>query len=85
MRDVANVLLLAGVDYFFVTHPTSHIPLIDRSTTVVILAAFNAAVLTQIVLSRVFARLTARRIASTWGLAERARFFGAYRHEQASK
>lgn len=76
-RDVANFLLLAGVDYFFLRWPNAHVPTFDRSTSVLILAVLNLVVITHIMLSRVVPRMTAKRIAATWCLRERARFFQA--------
>lgn len=82
LRDVAQILLLVGVDYFFLQNGSTHIPLMNRTDSFVVLAALNAAVLTQIVLSRVLPKWSARRIASTWCLAERTRFFAEQRREQ---
>jgi hypothetical protein len=83
-HDVAQLFLLAGVDYFFAQHPTVHIPMLNRADSFTILAALNAAVLTHVILSRVMPKWTARRIASTWCLRERARFFADERGEQPS-
>ena len=74
-QDVAQILLLTGVDYFFIQRNGAHIPLMNRADSFTVLAALNAAVLTHVVLSRVLPKWSARRIAATWCLAERARFF----------
>ena len=84
-HDAAQIALLAGLDYAFITHPTAHLPMTDRPSTAVVLAAFNSLVLTQICMSRLFPRWSAKRIATTWCLAERTRFFAAWRREQATK
>ena len=83
LRDAAQILLLAGVDYFFTQWPSTHIPTFDRSETVLIVLALNVLVLSHIALSRVVPKWTARRIASTWCLAERARFFEAERRTRS--
>lgn len=75
LRDLANVLLLAGVDYVFLNWPSTHIPALSREASVMFLAALNATVGTQMLISRMLPRWTARRIATTWCLRERARFF----------
>ena len=77
VRDVSHVLLLAGVDYLFVRWPNAHVPMIDRSTSVVVLAALNSMIISHVALSRVIPKMTAKRIATTWCLRERARFFQA--------
>ncbi len=76
-RDAGQILLLVGVDYFFVHWPSTHVPALDRSTSVLVLAALNAMVMSHIALARLVPRMTAKRIASTWSLRERARFFQA--------
>ncbi len=76
-RDVAHVLLLGGVDYFFLHWPNAHVPMVDRGASVIVLAALNSIVITHITLSRLVPRLAAKRIATTWCLRERARFFQA--------
>jgi hypothetical protein len=76
-RDISHILLLAGVDYFFVQWPGAHVPTLDRGTSVIVLAALNSMVLSHILLSRLVPRMTAKRIAATWCLRERARFFQA--------
>ena len=75
LRDAANLVLLAIVDYVAIHWPSTHIPFIAREDSVVLLALVNAAFLTQMIMSRLIARWSARRIATTWCLRERARFF----------
>jgi hypothetical protein len=73
--DVAQIVIMAGVDWLFVRWPYSQIPLMGRQDSVLVLAALNAIIVTHIVMTRTFPRWSARRIASTWCLSERARFF----------
>jgi len=73
-RDIAQILLLAGVDYLFMTWPSTHLPLTDRHHSVLIVAGVNAATLTWMWMSRLMPRWSARRIAATWSPAERRRF-----------
>jgi hypothetical protein len=83
MRDGAQLSLLVAVDYFFSHWPSTHIPLASRHTTLFVVAAMNAGVLTHVAMSRMMPKWAARRIASTWCLSERARFFANQRREQA--
>ena len=76
-RDISHILLLLGVDYFFVRWPSAHVPTLDRGTSVIVVAALNSMVMSHILLSRLVPRMTAKRIAATWCLRERARFFQA--------
>ena len=75
LRDFAQLSLLVGVDWLFVRWPFTHVPSMDRPHSLLIVALLNAALLTHVIVSRTFPRWSARRIASTWCLAERARFF----------
>ena len=75
IRDTFNVLLLMGVDYSAMHWPSTHIPFVSREDSIVLLALLNAAVITQMIMTRLIARWSARRIATTWCLRERARFF----------
>jgi hypothetical protein len=74
-RDTAHVLLLGGINYLFVNWPASHVPLLSRADSTLVVAAVNAAIITHILISRVIPRIRAKRIATTWCLSERARFF----------
>ena len=69
-RDIAQILLLAGVDYLFIEWPGTHLPFMNRHDSVLVVAAVNAATLTWLWMSR----WTARRIAATWSHTERRRF-----------
>ena len=75
LRDLAQLVLLAGVDWMFVRWPYSHVPSLDRAQTLFVVALLNAGLLTHIIVSRTFPKWSARRIAATWCLSERARFF----------
>ena len=73
--DIAQLMLLAGVDWLFLRWPYAHVPMVDRKDSMLVLAGLHALVITQIVVMRAFPRWSARRIATTWCLRERARFF----------
>ena len=75
IRDAANLILLGLVNYVAWNWPLTHVPFMDREESVLLLAVVNAVVLTHMLTSRMFARWSARRIATTWCLRERARFF----------
>ena len=72
-RDVAQVVLLAGVDWLFQNWPSTHIPLLDRGDSLVLLGIVNAAAVAHIWATRAFPRWRARRIAATWSPRERRR------------
>jgi hypothetical protein len=76
-RDISHILLLVGIDYLFFLWPSAHVPTLDRGTSAFVLAALNSMVMSHILLSRLVPRMTAKRIAATWCLRERARFFQA--------
>ena len=74
-RDAAQLILLAGVDFLFFHWPETHIPTLERHTTLLLLGGVNGAMLSSLWLQRVMPRWTARRIASTWCVTEQSRFF----------
>jgi hypothetical protein len=74
LRDVLDLLLLSAVDGLFLRWPHAHIPMLDRDQTALILAAANALVITYMWSARALPRWRARRLASTWSVAERNRF-----------
>lgn len=74
-RDVANVILLVALDYFFMRWPSTHVPGMTRDQSAMALIALNALVVTYMVIARLKPRMRARRIAATWSLRERSRFF----------
>jgi hypothetical protein len=75
LRDIFDVLLLVGVDWFFIRWPRAHVPFLDRHESVLVLLGVNAALLSYVFLARAVPRWRARRVASTWSFTERARFF----------
>jgi hypothetical protein len=81
LRDIAQITLLAGIDYFFFNWPLTHIPFVSRSTSALVVALLNATILTHVIMVRTFPKLAAKRIAGTWCLAERARFFQTTRQQ----
>jgi hypothetical protein len=82
LRDLGQVVLLLGVDYVFQNWPSTHIPFITREQSILAIAFLNAGVMTHVTASRIFPRWSARRIATTWSLPERARFFAHERGQQ---
>ena len=73
LRDAADLLLLVGVDAFFVRWPRAHVPLLDRHDTVSVLLVVNALLIAYLWLSRRVPQWYARRVSSTWCVAERNR------------
>ena len=76
-RDVAQIVLLGGVDWLFRTWPSTHIPLLDRTDSLVVLGIVNALTIGHVWASRAFPRWRARRIAATWCSSERSWWFGS--------
>lgn len=81
LRDAGQLFLLVAVDYLFVHFPSTRLPLFDREKTLTIIGALNCGMLLWVWLCRVMPRWSARRVASTWCLSERARFFAAQRRQ----
>ena len=75
LRDMGNILLVVGIDWLFVRFPSMHIPALTRVDSALTLVVINAAVIAYMIIARVLPRMAARRIATTWCLRERARFF----------
>ena len=75
VRDVIDLLLLVCVDGLFLRWNHAHVPLLDRHDSLLVLLALNAMLIGYVWLVRALPRWTARRVASTWCLAERTRFF----------
>jgi hypothetical protein len=82
IRDVAQLLLLAGVDWLFFHWPHSHVPMMDRGHSLLIVGALNAGMLIYMIVVRALPRWSARRVASTWSVTERARFSSEGRGDQ---
>ena len=72
-RDAAQVVLLAGVDWLFSNWPSTHIPLLSRSDSLVVLGIVNMLTIAHLWLVRAFPRWNTRRIATTWCARERQR------------
>lgn len=70
-RDLADLLLLAGVDVLALTWDAAHVPLLSRESTLELLLAANAVLGAFIIGRRLWPVLRARRIASTWSEQER--------------
>ena len=75
VRDVIDLLLLVCVDGLFLRWPHAHVPFLDRYDSLLVLLGLNAMLVGYVWLARALPRWTARRVASTWSLAERTRFF----------
>ncbi|HXH39958.1 MAG TPA: hypothetical protein VNN08_15110 [Thermoanaerobaculia bacterium] len=75
VRDVIDLSLLVSVDGLFLRWPAAHVPFFDRHDSLLVLLSLNALLLGYVWLARAIPRWTARRVATTWCLAERARFF----------
>jgi hypothetical protein len=75
VHDVVDLLLLVSVDGLFLRWPHTHVPLLDRHDSLLIVVGLNAMLIGYLWLVRSLPRWTARRVATTWCLAERARFF----------
>jgi hypothetical protein len=73
LRDIADLLLLGCVDGLFLRYPHTHIPLLSRADTLALLVIVHAAFIGYVWIARTFPRWQARRVASTWCVAERAR------------
>ena len=75
LRDVLDLLLLSCVDGLFLRWPRAHVPGLGRVDTLLLLVGINATLIAYVWLSRAIPRWTARRVASTWCVAERSRMF----------
>ena len=73
-RDIAQLAMLAGVDYLFTRWPESRMPFLDRGASLALLRGMNLAIVTHVWLTRALPKWWAQRIASTWCASERQRF-----------
>ena len=73
IRDAFDLLLLAGVDGLFLRWPRAHVPAFDRADSLLVLMMLNALLVAYMWLARSMPRWNARRVASTWCVAERSR------------
>ncbi|HEX7190947.1 MAG TPA: hypothetical protein VF381_05170 [Thermoanaerobaculia bacterium] len=76
-RDVAQVMLLAGVDWLFQNWPSTHFPLLQRGDSLVLLGIVNVATIAHVWACRAFPRWRARRISETWSAHERERLMSS--------
>jgi hypothetical protein len=72
-RDAAQIVLLAGVDWLFSNWPSTHIPLLSRGDSLVVLGIANLLLISHVWLMRALPKWSTRRIATTWCARERAR------------
>jgi hypothetical protein len=72
-RDVAQVVLLACVDWLFQNWPSTHIPLLSRNDSLMLLGIVNLVTIAHIWACRAVPRWRAHRIAMTWCARERER------------
>jgi hypothetical protein len=72
-RDVAQVGLLAAVDWLFQNWPSTHIPLLHRADSLVLLVIVNVVTIAHVWACRAVPRWRARRISATWSIGERRR------------
>ena len=75
LHDALHLILLASVDVLFSRYPLTHVPLLDRHDSLLVLGAVNGPMIGYLWLARALPRWTARRIASSWSSAERSRVF----------
>jgi hypothetical protein len=75
VRDVIDLSLLVSVDGLFLRWPLAHVPFLDRYDSLLVLLGLNAMLVVYVWLVRAMPRWAARRVATTWCMAERARFF----------
>jgi len=72
-RDIAQLVLVAGLDALLIRWPAAHVPMMTRLDSIALVTAVNALMIGFVWLSRAFPRWSARRIAATWCPAERER------------
>jgi hypothetical protein len=77
VRDIVDFLLLVCVDGLFLRWPHAHVPFLDRGDSTMVVVGLNVMLIGYLWLARSIPRWTARRVATTWSLAERTRFFRA--------
>jgi len=75
VRDVIDLSLLVSVDGLFLRWPAAHVPFLDRHDSLLVLLGLNAMLVSYVWLVRAVPRWAARRVATTWRVSERARFF----------
>jgi hypothetical protein len=80
VRDACNLVLLVSVDWLFLRWPHTHVPMLDRSQSVLVLAAVNALLISSMWWARSAPRWRARRVANTWCDAERDQLINQSMH-----
>jgi hypothetical protein len=74
IRDAFNLLLLISVDGLFLRWPHTHVPMLDRDQTALVLLAANGMMIAWMWSARTLPRWRARRLATTWSAGEQSRF-----------
>jgi hypothetical protein len=74
VEDLLDCAVLIVVNLVFLLWSEAKVPFLDRDATLVLLLLVNLATVAGYVRSRVIPGWRARRIATTWSAAERARF-----------
>lgn len=72
-RDLLDGVMLLGLDYLFIAWPGAHVPLLDRSQSMMLLVVIHVVLVGYWILSRELPPWRARRIATTWRQSERGR------------
>jgi len=72
-RDAAQIVLLASVDWLFSNWPSTHIPLLSRTDSLVVLGIVNMLIIGHVWLVRALPKWSTRRIAATWCAREKER------------
>ena len=72
-RDAAQIVLLASVDWLFSNWPSTHIPLLSRTDSLVVLGIVNMLIIGHVWLVRALPKWSTRRIAATWCTREKER------------
>jgi hypothetical protein len=80
IRDAFDFLLLGCVDGLFLRWPQAHLPLLDRSATMILLASVNVLLLLWIWSARSYPLWRARRVAATWNTMERNQWINRLPH-----
>jgi hypothetical protein len=78
IRDVLDLVLLLCVDGLFLGWPRTHVPLLGRHDSLLLLLGLNATMIAFLWLARAIPRWRARRVATTWCASERTRYDSAF-------
>lgn len=74
IRDIADTVILLGVDALFMSWDAARIPLLTRAQSLTLLMVVHAIFAIHIIATRVVPAIRARRVSSTWADRERSRF-----------